>query len=148
MKALILLNLAFFGAHPQIFFTVKRKVTVCFDGFFCEIASYVYFSFFPFSFFLLAMLLVINTELKRKRKSNLHLLPRIWWWVSQRAAGLDLYIRCKDFMLECWLSIPKYNCSSVIPSLLRTRRRGYSCFLTVLHFLNLEHLIRMTHILR
>jgi len=51
VKTLILLNLAFFDIHPQIFFTVKRKVAVSFDVLFCEIASCMCFSFciLPFS---------------------------------------------------------------------------------------------------
>lgn len=36
------------------------------------------------------------------------------------------YIRCEEFVLEFWLSVLKYNCSLIIPTLLRVRGQGYT----------------------
>lgn len=127
--------------HPRIVCGVKRKVAVSFDVFFlwnCFLDMLCLFTFFILHFSNTAD----NKCWKERVKGNLHLHPRVEWRTAIKSELLACshYIRCKEFVMEFWLSVLKYNCSLTIPSLLRVRGQGYTQFLVALHFLNSEFL--------
>lgn len=79
-----------------------------------------------FSFFILPLGNAANNKhgTEKKEQKQIFIFYQGSDEVSQRAAALDLYIRCKEFILEGWFSILKYDFSLTIEN----KRAGLSMF--------------------